>query len=150
MRTLHGSIVSEYRRLRALDWTAVEAMRAARARDLFEDAEEDGLVRWRCEPEEDVYDEDQRYADLRPSLAKRYMAEDEAIREREGVWIYGVEVRRDASPTGAWDIVDAIGMCVGSIRDTGYDVDLMRSALDALDVQRRLLLPGTWGASCRD
>jgi len=157
--------VHEYQRLRGRGWTASEAIRAARTRVAFEKAEEEGLVRWRCEPEEeslDIFEPD--YSHERPSDAKRYAAEWLRSVERDGIWLYGVEVLQDAfEPDGtprafrntpkwvaAWEVVDGIGGVVGDIRDTGYDIDLMQAALDALEAQRKLQLPGTWGASCLD
>ena len=139
-------LIREYRRLRRLGWQGLQALQAARTNLAWEDAEAEGLVRFRCEPDECYQDDTDRYQGLRPSLRKRYEREDAETIEREGVWCYFAEWLRD----DVWETADSIGGCVGTIADGGYDVDLKASALAALASHEALSNPGIWGATCND
>ena len=54
--------------------------------------------------------------------------------DREGLWFWQSQIK---NRSGEWQPVDSIGDVIGDIKDTGYDVDLMASAVKALDPKTR-------------
>jgi hypothetical protein len=108
--------------------------RSAKVYVHWEEAEEQGLVRWQCEPEflpiEDLMPD---FSDSKDPKADK--AEWLDLVRREGIWIYATQYRIDE--TRRWETADGIGGIEGSIKGTGYDVDLMQAALDALDRARQ-------------
>jgi len=127
------NIEREYRRLRAKDWPAHEAMRAARVNAQFTEYEEQGLVRFYAEPDECSFIEEHigDYSDLPEKLRKKYQAEDRELAEREGIWVYLTAIRPNKRTP--WKVVDSLGACVGELKDAGYDTDMKEAALEALD-----------------
>jgi hypothetical protein len=134
---MNGYVKREYNRLRAKNWRASEALRAARVRDRFEDLENEGLVKIESFPEEEPYDDS--YIDtwgLSPSRLKKAKEDIARLIERDGCWCYVSFFRPDDE--SEWVRLDSIGMIEGDIRDTGYDVDLMEAALMAFDAEAGL------------
>lgn len=127
-------VLAEYKRLRNQGWLAQYALRAARVNDAWSDAENERLVRIRCEPETDMY-EFPDYEGLRPSERKRYEKEDRETVDREGVWWYVAEYR--VTEDSPWEQADSIGMVVGELDDGDYGIELKESALSALDLARQ-------------
>ena len=130
--------LNEYKRLRSQGWRAQQALRAARVRDRFTDLEDVGLVKIEAEPEFEVYDD--TYIDtwgLSPEKVKQEKKKLWALIEREGCWIYTSYFRRDDK--SEWIAVDSVGMCIGHLKDSGYDVDLMAAAIEALESEESLM-----------
>ncbi len=123
----------EYDRLRDKGWTAADALRAARIHDRWTDLENAGLVKLDMDPEIDCYDDS--YIDtwgLSPGRAAREKREIHERINREGHWIVVVYAR--ATDEDEWSPVDSCGGFIGTDHeDSGYDVDLMRAAIDAHD-----------------
>lgn len=118
---------------------AKKAVREYKAREWavysrWEDLETRGLVRWACEAECEALEnfepdfEHCRDEDQTPEEAK---AEWYRSIERDGIWMYATEYRINA--VTPWQSADSIGGVEGSIRGSGYDLDLMNAAFDALD-----------------
>lgn len=131
------TIFSEYRRLRQLDWPAAKAWDAAKVNDAFEELDGD-LVMWAIVPEHDVYDDS--YIDAWDISPKRKEALKRELAERisrEGCWIVVSYFRPSADDE--WIAVDSVGGFIGDdMKDSGYDVDLKRAALDALAAEPTL------------
>lgn len=124
--------LNEYKRLRNRGWIAREALRAARIRDRYTDLENLGLVKIEAEPEFEIYDDS--YIDTWKISPKKKAEEKKKLWqliEREGCWIYTSYFRRDDE--SEWVAVDSVGMCIGDLDDCGYDVDLMRAAIEAYE-----------------
>ena len=124
-----------YRRLRALGHVALSAMRDARTAVAWEKAERTGLVRLDVVPDEEMYDDS--YIDTRDDVSQatrdKMRAKLWKTIEREGVYGLRAQLRVD----GRWQDVDTCWGFIGDDwKDSGYDSDLMRAALDALDEQR--------------
>lgn len=123
-----------YTRYRALGYCASDALRSAHIVVRFEDeggsrdgGDYDGLVKLECDLEYEPYD----HGDDTP--AQRKVTNDRI--EHEGHWILVSYWR--ANDSDPWEQADAIGGFIGDDwRDSGYDVDLMASALDCLDAER--------------
>ena len=124
-------VVSEYMRLRAKGWLAVQALRDAKIKVAFKAAEAEGLVRLDSEPDDlnpfDTVD----FSDL--SERERKAAEKSLQNDiqRWGVWVLVGYWRtlRDAK----WESADSCGGFLGNdLDDNGYDVDIMLTTLDAL------------------
>jgi hypothetical protein len=128
----------EYERLRRLGWRANQALAAAKLRDRF--AELDGdLVKLEVEPEIDFYDDS--YIDCWTHLSERARArERNELRKRinsEGHWILVAYWRPNHDAD--WEMADSVGGFIGDdYRDSGYDDDLRRDALDALQHHEEL------------
>ena len=114
----------DYARLRAMHWTAREALRAAKIRARFEALEHEGRVRLDVLEDEEPYD----HGD---------MGDEKATNERiERLGLYGIQTSVACACCGAWNVVDAVWGFIGQDwRDSGYDTDLMDSAIDAADEQ---------------
>jgi len=124
-------VKAEYRRLRAKEWPARDALRAAKVKDAWEDAEAEGLVRAICEPEIDYYDDS--YVDtweISDARKARIKADIAARIERDGHWMYATEY---LDPVDGWTVADSCGGFVGEdFEDSGYDTDMREAALKAL------------------
>ncbi len=123
-----------YRRFRAQGYTAHVALSYARTELEWEDAGD--LVRLTQDPEIDFYDD--IYIDtwtIRDCDKERAKKE---LRERlnhEGHWILVCQYR--LSEEHEWETADNIGGFIGNDwEESGYDSDVKRSALDALDAAR--------------
>lgn len=133
---LTSQITKEYRRLRAKGFTGADALRAARVNVAFEAAENAGLVEFRVDVDPEPYDASFVHTwGLPPARAQRAEREILERAERDGVWVISaVKVTDDEG-----EPLDSVGMFIGDdFADSGYDVDVKRSALEAL---------GLWGAS---
>jgi hypothetical protein len=126
-------ICSEYQRLRGKGWRAADAMRAARVNVAFDEAEEEGLVRFRVEPECEPYDSS--YVDTweeSPARAQRIKRELDDRIERDGHWYIAADVLCCAEHDH-WSRVDGVGGFIGEdFIDSGYDVDVREAALHAV------------------
>ena len=127
------NVHQEYRRLRAIGWRACDAMRDARTAVEWEKAERAGLVRLGVVPDEEMYDDS--YIDTwgdNQATCEKLRKKLWAKIEREGVYGLLAEVRVN----GQWDTVDSCWGFIGDDwKDSGYDADLKRAALCALDEQ---------------
>lgn len=123
----------EYNRLRALGWTASDALRSARIKDRFSDLENDGLVKLELEPECDFYDDS--YLESCGLTPDRLAREREDLRnriERDGHWILVAYYRADDE--SEWIAADSCGGFIGDDwKDSGYDTDLRSAAIDAIE-----------------
>lgn len=128
---------AEYFRLRVLGWEAKQALRAARVKDAFTDAEKTGLVKLEteidCEPYDmsfyDTWDASER------QIAHWKKITSERI-DREG--LYGLVSYVRNTKRDAWEQVDSCWGFIGDDwRDGGYDTDIMQACLDELDDIRR-------------
>lgn len=133
-----NAIVSrEYHRLRDKGWNASAAYRSAKTHARWRVAECDGLVRIVLTQDEDAYDVS--YVDTWDDASHH---EKERIKKdilsqvaRDGVWTITGEYRQ--SDDDDWTAIDSVGGFVGDDwRDSGYDVDVMLTTLDALDEAR--------------
>lgn len=117
-------LLSEYKRLRAKDWPADQAMRAAKINLAFSKLEKAGLVRLNMEPEFIPWE------DLFPCLTKAEAKRMAQVVEREGVWILISQYKDRA---GCWEVGDSIGGILGNDwQDIGYDTDLKLAAMREL------------------
>lgn len=134
-------ILAEYRRLRAKNWPAASAMRAARVNVAWGDAEDDGLVELTCEPDQcsTIEECSGDYSDLVPHMREKYRKQDLETAERDGIWVYSTHYR--ASVDSEVECADSIGGVTGDFQDSGYDVDLKSAALEALDELLSPLIP---------
>lgn len=115
----------EYLRLRRKDWRASEAWRAAKVNVAWDEAEANGLVKLEADVDECTYIED-----LDPCGTPEQQAETMRIAERDGVWVYTTFY---LDPVDGFIPVDSIGGVIGELKDDGYDVELKRAALEALE-----------------
>jgi len=114
----------DYARLRAMHWSAREALRAAKIRTRFEALEYEGRVRLDIEADDMPY----QYGDYENEKETNLKI------EREGLW--GVVTFVSCPCCGAWTHVDSCWGFIGEDwRDSGYDTDLMDSAIDAAEKQ---------------
>ena len=115
-------IKAEYERLRRNNWRAVDALRAARVKDRFEDLQNERLVRFRFEPECDMYEFGEGEEPFREEITERI--------NREGYWIVCTDYLN--AETEEWEQAEAIGGFIGDDwQDSGYDVDLRLAAIEA-------------------
>ena len=126
--------LGEYRRLRKLGWRVADAGRTARINRKFGHAEFCGLVRLVPRPDDEPYDPGDCELD----------EHDRDRRERDGVTGITAEFNTgrectcnsdysgDICKCGAWEIADSVWGFIGDDwKDSGYDADLRRAALDA-------------------
>lgn len=122
----------EYHRLRRKEWAAQAAWRAAKTNAEWDAAEWEELVKLDVIPEFDVYDDS--FIDTWGLSPKKAEAEKKEIHqriERDGCWIIVSYFRPDRD--AEWIAVDSVGGFIGDdYKDSGYDTDLKRAALDAL------------------
>lgn len=124
-----------YRRFRASGLVALDAMRSARTAVAWEQAEDEGLVRLHAEPDEEMFDDSyiDTWTDVSEARRERARKELWAKIERDGVWNICAQILIDDE----WTTVGAVCAFVGDDwKGSGYDTDLMREALDALDEMR--------------
>lgn len=136
------SPASEYRRLRALGWTAREAWRAAKVNFAFAIASEAGQVEFREIPDDEPYDMGDPGDFTSASERERYFA---AIRARLERWgHYGIASYARCARCGTLKQVDSVWGFVGDdTTDNGYDTDVKLAALEAIGIDP--LLPGPRG-----
>ena len=133
---LTKTIVREYRRRRRNGWLATNALRAAKVQSAF-DALEDETVRLRIVPDDyvglddlfgDTYNPDAN-PDIPIKQMEREKQEEIDRINRDGVWGVIGEYFDGCN----WQHADSCFGFVGDDwRDSGYDIDIMESALDAL------------------
>jgi hypothetical protein len=112
----------EYTRLRKAGWTAHTALRAAKIRTRFAALEHAGIVRF------DVLEDSEPY--MHGDVGDE--SETNARIERDG--LYGIQVSTGCEACGSWNAVDAVWGFIGNDwRDSGYDVDLMESAIESVE-----------------
>jgi hypothetical protein len=110
----------EYRRLRALDWSARDALRAAKAKVRFLQLEEDGKVRLRLEPDDLPFE----FGDATEEETRAIQAQI----DRDGLW--GVVVEAACPCCGLFEHVSSVYGFVGDDwKDSGYDTDLRLEAI---------------------
>jgi hypothetical protein len=128
-------IKAEYERLRRNGWRACDAIRAARVKDAWDDAENAGLVKVDAEP--DCLSVEDTEPDWDAICINHHVAalERKEYRDRcnrDGLWIYAAYYR--TSVDDEWILADSIGGFVGSDwKDSGYDTDMRETALEALE-----------------
>lgn len=109
-----------YARLRAAQWSAREALRAAKVRDCFDAAREAGDVRLRHVEDSEPY----MVGDAENEPATR------ARIERHGVW--GIIGEYRCPCCDEWRPADSCWGFVGDdLEDNGHDTDIMQAAIDA-------------------
>ncbi len=126
----------EYARLRTRGWPAAEAFRSAKINVAFDDARRAGQVDFRTRDDQEPFDAS--YIDTWTDLSEtaRDKARKDALKRVESEGTYGIVsyVLRTCSEGVTHEI--EIDSCWGFIgdgwKDSGYDVDLKRAALDAL------------------
>lgn len=132
MPTIKLALRSEYKRLCAKGWSAKEAKRAAEVKAKFDALASLGFVKLECEPDE--------YADLDNVLCacgeegceEEHRAPERRKAERDGIW--GLVGYFRVRETDKWTVADSVWGFVGeSGLDSGYDTDIRRSTMDALD-----------------
>lgn len=98
----------------------------------FEQAEADGLLRFRVEPDETIYDDS--YIDTWEVSESEKDAAKKEIWERieqDGVW--GIVVDKKCSECGHWDEVDSVYGFIGNeYKNSGYDTDIKATGLKAI------------------
>lgn len=133
---------AEYRKLRCKGWRVKDALRAARIKDEWSDAESEGFVKLDIVADDcvsldnilgDCYDPKVITGVSPKRLAEQRKAEVERI-ERDGVWgIVGQFKVSACSKCGAgerWETVaSAWGFVGDDWKDSGYDFDVMASVL---------------------
>jgi len=120
-------IATEYARLRRLGWKAIEAFDAAKVRAAFLDAGD-------CVELEVVPDLDADLSFLNQDCFADCAENERDRANREGCW--GVVAKAYG------ETVDSVWGFIGDDwKDSGYDVDLMRAALRAVEPT-----PATWMA----
>ena len=120
---------AEYRRLRRAGWSARAALRAARIRERFEDAESAGLVRFTVQPDEccEVLDFDGTEREHADALERA---------NSDGCW--GIVSEERCPFCGHWFAVDSVWGFIGDDwQDSGYDDDVRESALVELGAHVR-------------
>jgi hypothetical protein len=126
-----------YRRERSIGLTAEQAWHAAKVRRRF--AQLDGQVRLDIQPEQSMTLEDL----VGEGATKAQLDEIRARAESEGVWVVVAQVHV-SYPDGheRWEPVDSTGGFVGDDwKDSGYDIELMQSAIDAHEKREKALGP---------
>lgn len=124
-------LMAYYTEYRAKGYTGAEALSAARIKDRFTDLEAEALVEFHAVPEdisyEDGVDEDPHLSDQAKAYHKAEVAR---LIDRKGYWIWSARWR--LHDTGEWEYADNIGGIIGNDL-SGYDVELMRSAIEAYE-----------------
>lgn len=121
----------EYDRLRAKDWTAEQAFRAATVTARFAQLEEQGLVRFRVVDDPEPYDSSyvDTWTDMRASDRKRWKEDIARDIRRYGVVGLVGEILVD----GHWVGEDSVWGCIGNdTHDNGYDTDIKLACIEAL------------------
>ncbi len=117
-------VKDEYDRLRSLEYPASEAHRAALIRESFRDKARLGLIELFVEPDDLMYDDS--YVESEGEKKKLW----DRI-NKEGVYVITGRCRLSADD--AWTCADSVGGFIGDDwKDSGYDVDIRKSALDML------------------
>lgn len=119
--------MKEFRRLRERGESFQMANLAAQVKVTWDMLVEQGRVRLACEPDLEQYDDS--YLEtwgLTPRQLAHVRKELWDTIDRDGVWVYCSQVKE---ADGTWKTVDSIGSVIGSIDDTGYDVDLKYRAV---------------------
>jgi hypothetical protein len=112
--------LAHYRRLRNAQWSAREALRAAKVRDCFEAASAAGDVRLRYVEDPEPY----MFGDVEDEPATR------ARIEQHGVW--GIIGEYVCPCCDEWRQADSCWGFVGDdLQDNGTDTDIMQAAIDA-------------------
>jgi len=118
----------EYRRLRALGFRAVDAMRSARIAAAFEEEQEAGTLRFRVVPDECF---DDTHLDMTDNERRQLWARINC----DGVW--GIVSEYRCACCGAWREAESVWGFVGDdFVDSGYDVDVKVEALQKLRAQQ--------------
>ena len=118
---MNRNIRSLYSRERSLGFQAHAALRNARIRYLWEEMQARGVVALRVVPDDN------------PDLS---WADKETIERAgsDGVWGLSAEYRCPCC--GSWVVTDSVWGFIGEDwRDSGYDTDLMASAMEAYVAQ---------------
>lgn len=124
---MNAYIRSYYKSFRNAGYPAHHALHAARAKDSFEDLENDGNVRLVCQEEEE------NYYDVYgvPDDPKEKEQQDRFL-ELWGCYYVGAEVLDHT--TGRWIPADGVGMCVYNHptdpEDNWYVADIMAAAVE--------------------
>jgi hypothetical protein len=116
-----------YVKYRGKNYPASVALRAAKIRTEWDSLECDGLVRIEVLSEIDSYE-----SIYGREEDDKYRREINARIENEGFYIYEVQYRL-SEDSEEWVTVDSLGGFIGDDWfDSGYDIDMMASAIDAL------------------
>lgn len=132
---MNNWIKAEYKRLRKLDWSAHEAIRAARIKDEFEDLEKAGFVKFEVSQDE-FMSLDDLFGDMNPSKKERKEIVDRV--NRDG--LNEIQTFYRLSLNDKW--ISADGTCgfVGfDFLDSGYDTDAKASAIKAYKEEQEKL-----------
>lgn len=124
---MNNSIISEYKRLRKLDWPAAHAMRAAKVKDEFQNLSNSGLVKFEVFP-----DEFASIDDLFFDLDEKAKKELEKKIDQEGVWEIGASFRVSTSEKWSYSESAVCGFVGNDWIDSGYDIDIKENTILSL------------------
>ena len=129
----------EYKRLRAKNWNHIDSRNTAKINCAFEKAEAKELVRFRVISDDLPYDDS--YIDTWPESDEEKAKTKKQLWariEREGVWCILVEKHITCKHCGS-DRWEQLEHCCGFVgedwKDSGYDTDFKRTALEAIGVK---------------
>jgi hypothetical protein len=133
-----------YTQFRKAGYLPIQALRAAKTLLQWAELESQDLVRLSADPEEESYfaywGEPEGYTDVngRRVSAEQERKEMERELELNGCWFIRSEYR--ATSDAQWEQADHVGMNTGycnplSPFENAYVIDLMRSAIDAVEAQ---------------
>jgi hypothetical protein len=123
----------EYARYRALGYTATDALRSARINTLFEAAEDSGAVKFEVVYDQEQYDDSylDTWSDIHKTKREHLRKQLWNRIEREGT--YGIKAYALDPYTYLLVEVDSVWGFIGNDwKDSGYDVDVKNSALQAV------------------
>jgi hypothetical protein len=130
---MNSWILAEYKRLRKLDWTAQDALRAAKIKDEFEDLENEGLVKFDIVPDEILSFNDLKCEGMtkkeEQKLSKRI--------DRDGVWEIFTSFR--VSKSEKWQHVDGV---IGFVGDALKEEQEKRWSKEAEELANRATYAG--------
>lgn len=122
-------IQREYARLRSKQWSAKEALNAAKVNVSFAVFEREGYVRLRVEAD----DIDLPFLDDRDVFEETAANAARARCSREGVWGFIVEALNPLG-AGVWHQIDSTWGFIGDDwKDSGYDTDAKKAAIKWLE-----------------
>ena len=128
----------EFARLRRVGFGASQALRGAHINVAFAAAERRGLVRLDVVCDHECYDDSyiDSWTDVSASQREQARRETRARLESDGVW--GVQTFARQSCGAMHEVDSCWGFLGDDWRDSGYDHDLRRTALDAIASYRQV------------
>lgn len=122
-------VMREYARLRSKQWSAREALSAAKVNVSFATFEREGYARLRVEADDDI---DLSFLDDRDVFEESEANKERARCSREGV--HGIITEALNPLSGEWTVVDSCWGFIGDDwKDSGYDTDGKAEAIEWLE-----------------